>query len=576
MRHAPGNALQRSSLFFMALMLLITACASPDPVTQPPEASTIGTHTAVPPTTTSSSTPNPTSTPNPPTATSHPPATVWVAPYLPSDFQDSLKLEADTLQSESLEGAAYLIDAGRDNPISQWVYALVAPFPTITDGVTASELQQAWQGAGDGPFTGIPLLMDENTQAVFTKLWGAAGWGAVKVLPADRLETYAWGSRPSWGIVPFEELYPRWKVLTIDDLSPVRVDFDPDAYALSVPISLVSNPDSQDTESLTGDGSPLQSVLTSNWQADKLTTVILTGVTAIVRATAETMRTRGITYPAIDIVDTLRGADITHVSNEVPFTPDCPFPNPKQPDLVFCSNPDYIELLTFIGTDVVELSGDHFSDWGPDAMRYTLDLYNEVGIPYYGGGYTEADARKPLLIEHNGNKLAFIGCNAKGGGYATARGENPGAVACDFEWMVEEMADLKAEGYLPIVTFQHFEYFTYVPQPKLIQDFHTAAEGGAVIVSGSQAHQPHGMEFYEDGFLHYGLGNLFFDQFHMGLPTGQGFLDRHVFYDGRHISTELIGIRFVNYARSRLMTPEEREELLRSVFDASGWLSEDG
>ena len=176
-----------------------------------------------------------------------------------------------------------------------------------------------------------------------------------------------------------------------------------------------------------------------------------------------------------------------------------------------------------------------------------------------------------MLIEHNGNKLAFLGCNAKGGGYATARGENPGAVACDFEWLAQEMERLISEGYLPIVTMQHFEYFTYEPQPKLIADFHTAAESGAAIVSGSQAHQPHGMEFYEDTFLHYGLGNLFFDQFHMGTPTGQAFLDRHVIYDGSHISTELIGIRFVNYALPRLMTPEERSELLLSVFEASGW-----
>jgi poly-gamma-glutamate synthesis protein (capsule biosynthesis protein) len=48
-------------------------------------------------------------------------------------------------------------------------------------------------------------------------------------------------------------------------------------------------------------------------------------------------------------------------------------------------------------------------------------------------------------------------------------------------------------------------------------------------------------------------------------------LDRHVFYDGRYLSTELIGIRFVDYARPRLMTSAERVELLQAVFAASGW-----
>jgi hypothetical protein len=34
---------------------------------------------------------------------------------------------------------------------------------------------------------------------------------------------------------------------------------------------------------------------------------------------------------------------------------------------------------------------------------------------------------------------------------------------------------------------------------------------------------------------------------------------------------ELITIRFEDYARSRLTTPEERQALLESVFAAGGW-----
>jgi poly-gamma-glutamate synthesis protein (capsule biosynthesis protein) len=67
------------------------------------------------------------------------------------------------------------------------------------------------------------------------------------------------------------------------------------------------------------------------------------------------------------------------------------------------------------------------------------------------------------------------------------------------------------------------------------------------------------------------LGNLFFDQFEVNKATRQGFIDRHVFYDGRHINTELLPIMFVDFARPRPMTPAEREELLSAVFRASGW-----
>jgi poly-gamma-glutamate synthesis protein (capsule biosynthesis protein) len=79
------------------------------------------------------------------------------------------------------------------------------------------------------------------------------------------------------------------------------------------------------------------------------------------------------------------------------------------------------------------------------------------------------------------------------------------------------------------------------------------------------------MEFLGNSFLHFGLGNLFFDQFGLSVGTEQGFIDRHVFYDGQYMGTELLAIQFEDYARARPMTVEERRSLLELVFGASGW-----
>jgi poly-gamma-glutamate synthesis protein (capsule biosynthesis protein) len=322
---------------------------------------------------------------------------------------------------------------------------------------------------------------------------------------------------------------------------------------------------------LVGDSLTTIDIPPGNFDPDKLTTLVMTGVTALVRATAYTMERQGITYPAKDIGDWLRAADITHISNEVPFAKDCPYPNPVQQGMRFCSDSRYIELLEYIGTDIIELTGDHFSDWGPEAMRYTLKLYDQRSWPYYGGGANLKEGRQASTLTHNGNQLAFIGCNAKGGGYAQAKENYPGAVSCDFSWMRSEISRLREEGYLTIATFQHFEYYTYAAQPNQIRDAHKLTEVGAVIVSGSQAHHPQGFEFSNGGFVHHGLGNLFFDQYDISTGARQGFIDRHVFYDGRHISTEILTIWFVDYARARPMTMAERESLLSAVFKASGW-----
>jgi poly-gamma-glutamate synthesis protein (capsule biosynthesis protein) len=94
-------------------------------------------------------------------------------------------------------------------------------------------------------------------------------------------------------------------------------------------------------------------------------------------------------------------------------------------------------------------------------------------------------------------------------------------------------------------------------------------------VSGSQAHYPQMMEFYDGAFIHYGLGNLFFDQ--MGdqnwMPPGirREFFDRYVIYDGKLISAELITALLEDYSRPRLMNEDERAGFLQDYFYYSGW-----
>jgi poly-gamma-glutamate synthesis protein (capsule biosynthesis protein) len=460
------------------------------------------------------------------------------------------------------------LEVGEQNPVSGWVYALVTPFPSMLQGVTGDDLLLRWQGGSMSANGNPPLLMDSNTYEMFSAHWGPAGDASVQVMAKEELLEYAWAPAGQLvlAIVPFEDLEPRWKVLPVDGLSPIDKSFDLENYRLKIPISLNSSDQAMIALIKSNFAIP-----PSNLDPQKLTTVAMTGVTALVRATAYAMERNGVMYPAQDIREWLRNADITHISNEVPFAENCPYPNPTQADVRFCSRDGYIQLLEDVGTDVVELTGDHFQDWGTEAMFHTLDLYRERGWLYYGGGSDLTDGRKALLIEKGPNRIAFIGCNAKGGSFAQADQANPGAAACDLDWMAGEISRLKGEGYLVIATFQHLEYYSYDAQPDQQQDFRQLAEAGAVIVSGSQAHQPQGMEFLNGSFIHYGLGNLFFDQYGLCEACRQGLIDRHIFYEGRYISTELLPIQFVDYARSRPMTLEEANSLFQTLFEASGW-----
>jgi len=446
---------------------------------------------------------------------------------------------------------------------SSWIYAIVAPFPTEIDEITSTQLKQTWLGDPSSTIDGIPIWMEESTRNAFASIWGPPGLNsAIKTAKTGRLLESTWENQPSFAIIPFEEVEPRWKVLAIDGHSPLHKDFDPSTYLLKL------------TFALTGDYVDLiEDVLPKgNLDPEKMTVLVMTGVTALVRATAEKMEVKGRTYPGEAIRDWLVNADLTHISNEVPFAQNCPYPDPSSPYLFFCSDPRNIELLDYIGTDIIELTGNHFQDWGSEATLFTIDLYNQRAWPYFGGGVNALDARKSIKIEDHGNKIAFIGCNPSGPAYAWATDTEPGAARCDMGWMTEEIRRLKTEGYNPIATFQYFEGYSVWPGMEQMRDFRMMADAGAVIVSGSQAHLPMTMEFYNGGFIHYGLGNLFFDQ--MDFPvvgTRREFIDRHIFYDGKYINTELLTALLEDYAQPRPMTADERRIFLSDLFMASGW-----
>jgi poly-gamma-glutamate capsule biosynthesis protein CapA/YwtB (metallophosphatase superfamily) len=226
---------------------------------------------------------------------------------------------------------------------------------------------------------------------------------------------------------------------------------------------------------------------------------------------------------------------------------------------------------------VIELTGNHFADRGAAGMLETIEIYNDHNLSYFGGGVDLQDSLEPALFEVNGNKIAFIGCNKPDvGRFPTATDFQPGAAPCDFEYLPQKINQLKAQGYVVISTFQWNESYDSRPSPQQMRDFRLMADSGASIVSGSQAHYAQMMEFYGDGFIHYGLGNLFFDQ--MGdqdwMPRGirREFFDRYVIYDGKLISVELITALLEDYSRPRLMTEQERAGFLREYFYYSGWI----
>lgn len=514
--------------------------------------------------------PSPTSTPVPtPTPVPSPTPEVsglWAAGAVPDSLKQRVTLPPGWVWVEQADQALLRLEPaaqGGEAPI-QWVYAVAAPFPTVQDEVAQEDLRQAWRGQYHESFNGKPLLLAGDTRRVLQQFWGEPG-GDLSEVPSGELLDAAWQER-TWAVIPFDALEPRWKALRVDGNS-LLVRGELQGYSLVFGFSLNGDP-LHIARFYTEGGS----IPASNRDPARMTAVLMTGTTALVRAVGWRMEGLGLDYPARDIRDWLIEPDFTHISNEASFNPACPRADPNQDSLMFCSRPEYIQLLDAIQPDIIELSGNHNNDWGREAFNFSLDLYRERGWRWYAGGANSQEASQPLLLEHNGNRLAFIGCNIAGPPAAWATSDLPGAAKCDLEESASQVRTLREQGYLPIMTLQYYEIYVSFPSERQERDFRALSAAGATIVSGSQSHFPQGFAFEEGRLIHYGLGNLFFDQ--MDTPvdgTRRELLDRHIFYDGRHLATEVLTAMLEDYSRPRPMTEDERRALLADIFSAVGW-----
>lgn len=556
-----------STIFAVAYIALANSCAS-----TPTEPGITATTERLPLTPTASPSVTPTSTatiivPEPPYLTS-------VDNQLPQQIKEQLPI-FDFLSLTSEDSSAQLtisLEAGEK--AGSWLYLAVAPFYSLREDLKSADIKACWS---TGPKDGLPfsyLLLSKHTLETIERLWGPSDQDCVKITDPDELSDALWVARDAVAILPFDMIEPAHKILSVDGVDPLSDEFHQTDYPLVFyfyyQVAQGFQINLNDEQYLT------------NFDPSKLSSIALTGVTALVRDTANIMENLGVTYPAGDIQDILVSADITHINNEVPFAEDCPTPEPYQVSLRFCSADRYIQLLEAVGADVIELSGDHFGDWGSEAMFHTLNLYQQKGWALYGGGKTLADGLAPVFITHNGNRFAFIGCNAKGiDRYATATENNPGAAQCNFAYMISEISRLKSEGYIVIATMQHEEIDRFGSIALQQYDFRRLAEAGAVIVSGSQSHHPQAIEYTGSSFIHYGLGNLFFDQWHLAqvnpkdhINKDKSFIDLHYFYNGKYIGTRLVTLQFIDNARPRPMTLEERTAFLNEVFIYSLWNEE--
>ncbi|HSP10029.1 MAG TPA: CapA family protein, partial [Candidatus Dormibacteraeota bacterium] len=110
-------------------------------------------------------------------------------------------------------------------------------------------------------------------------------------------------------------------------------------------------------------------------------------------------------WPFRPTADYTKNADITYVNLESPLIPACPV-SPAE-SFTFCGDQRFVNGLTYMGADVVNLANNHLSNYGAQGITQTDQLLQSRGILTSGLGPV-------AVINVRGLKFGFIGFNGVG------------------------------------------------------------------------------------------------------------------------------------------------------------------
>jgi enterochelin esterase-like enzyme len=438
--------------------------------------------------------------------------------------------EADELDNQQ----AVIVNVGID------LFLPAVSFPSVQTTINRGRLEAVAAGYYD-----FDLILGQNTFDKFSA-YGRILHPDTLIVPDEQLLDTLWDDRTMYTLLPFDELTMKYRVLHLDNVHPLDSDLSeyPFAFASDTP----------------------------NYYPNHLTRITMSGVTALARDTREIIEENGVVWAGEAIRPYVTQSDFFHISNEVSFHALCP-----DSDVItlgsLCAADEHFDLLTYLDVDIVELSGNHNNDYGYDAYRRTLDFYHDAGMLTVGGGNTPQDAAQALVIEHNGNRIAIYSCNWNGPDFAWVTDNSPGAAKCSRDNLRRTLPPLAQEYDILLVSTQYSEYGRHGISEQHLIDFHLLADLGADIVIGTQSHKPQLLEFYEnnngqEAFIHYGLGNLFFDQ--DDWANVRFFLDQLFIYEGRLLTIDFFTGIIEDEGRPRPMNTIEREGFWRYMFDELG------
>lgn len=209
---------------------------------------------------------------------------------------------------------------------------------------------------------------------------------------------------------------------------------------------------------------------------------------------------------AFSQLEEFRQADISMVNLEAPFTSAAqPLPGKK---FNFKAPVENVQALQTGGIDIVTLANNHAMDYQRAGLIETTQTLKKAGIQSIGAGEDIKAARRPVIMEVKGKKVAYLGYYDADLHAATEKtaGTNPrhnDRVAADIK-------ALRGQVDWIVVNYHWGEELAKYPGDWQIDLARFTVDQGADLVVGHHPHVLQGAEVYKGRPIVYSLGNFIF------------------------------------------------------------------
>ncbi|MCU0549029.1 MAG: CapA family protein [Leptolyngbya sp. Prado105] len=254
-----------------------------------------------------------------------------------------------------------------------------------------------------------------------------------------------------------------------------------------------------------------------------------------------------------------RLADISIVNLEAPFTTAT---DSKQAE-PFKAEPSQVEVLKNGGIDLVNLANNRIMDYQSAGLDETIKTLDQAGIRHFGAGLDEKSARRPEILDVDGQRIAYLGYYD-----SDLQAATPSQAGTNQKHNDRIAADIKAirdQVDWVIVNFHWGEEISKYPSETQIGLAHFSIDQGADLVVGHHSNILQGAELYKGRPVVYSLGNFIFG------GTSESVYDSamlRVALKDRQMKVEILPVEVKGF-QPRIAQDERASEILHQIESVS-------